>query len=183
MKNRGASQHNIDGAFVLVVFAVFAITVIAVLALGANSYRNLVSRDNDAYNRRILTSYVTTKIRSADGYEGVAVGGFADPAQDDGVNTLHLYLDIDGDTYDQRVYFYEGKVYELLTGLGSNIPPEDGVEMLDAEDLSFEMSDGLIMVSATDTDHRENHTAIAVRSLLNSQKADGDIGDGDGGVG
>ena len=76
---RGKQQHNIESAFVLVLFAVFAMTVVAVLALGANSYQRLVERDNEGYNKRIVTSYVTAKIRDNDTYDGVAVAAL--PAQ------------------------------------------------------------------------------------------------------
>ena len=170
MKRREGQQHNIEGAFVLVLFAVFAITVIAVLALGANSYQRLVGRDNDAYNRRIITSYVTAKIRSADEVGAIEVGGFSNAATDDGVNTLHLYSNIDGDTYDQRIYFYDGHVYEILSVKDSNIKPQDGNPILDANDLQFSMQDGVVSVTAVDTEGRSNHTTVSVRSLLDGTK-------------
>ncbi|MBR1873390.1 MAG: DUF4860 domain-containing protein [Eubacterium sp.] len=187
MRRAKGQQHNIEGAFVLVLFAVFAITVIAVLALGANSYRRLVERDNDAYNKRIITSYVAAKIRSADAVGSVAVGGFSDPKVDDGVNTLHLYREIEGDIYDQRIYYYEGQVYEILTIANNNIEPEAGSPILDANGLEFEMSDGLVTIKATDTDDRVNHTSVAVRSIAGvSGRAGTDInesGGDSGGVG
>ncbi len=181
MRRKEGQQHNIEGAFVLVLFAVFAITVIAVLALGANSYRRLVSRDNDAYNRRIITSYVAAKIRSADAVGSVAVGGFSTPKTNDGVNTLHLYQEIEGDTYDQRIYFYDGHVYEILTVADNNIDPEDGSPVLEAHGLDFSMEDGVITVHSKDTEDRENHITISARSLLNGTK--GELIEDEGGVG
>ena len=170
MRRKGGQQHNIEGAFVLVLFAVFAITVIAVLALGANSYQRLVGRDNDAYNRRIITSYVAAKIRQSDQVGSVAVGGFANAAKEDGVNTLHLYQDIEGDTYDQRIYFYDGHIYEILTIANNNIDPGDGTPILDAQGLDFEMEDGVVTIHAKDMDGRENRITISARSLLNGTK-------------
>ncbi|MBO4395932.1 MAG: DUF4860 domain-containing protein [Eubacterium sp.] len=183
MRRKTDQKHNIEGAFVLVLFAIFAITVIAVLALGANSYQRLVARDNDAYNRRIITSYVAAKIRSSDAVEGVAVGGFVNPKSDDGVNTLHLYQELGGDVYDQRIYFYEGKVYEILAVPGSNIKPEDGNAILDAQALSFDMQDGLVNIRATDTEGRENHVAVSVRSQLDGARSERLAGEDSGGVG
>jgi len=180
MRRKEGQQHNIEGAFVLVLFAIFAITVIAVLALGANSYRRLVTRDNDAYNRRIITSYVAAKIRSADSVGSVAVGGFSSPKTNDGVNTLHLYQEIEGDTYDQRIYFYDGHVYEILTIADNNIDPADGSPVLEAHGLDFSMEDGVVTVHSKDTEDRENHITISARSLLNGTK--GELID-EGGVG
>ena len=183
MRRKG-QQHNIEGAFVLVLFAVFAITVIAVLALGANSYQRLVGRDNDAYNRRIITSYVAAKIRQSDRVGSVAVGGFANAAKEDGVNTLHLYRDIDGDIYDQRIYYYDGHIYEILTIADNNIDPADGTPILDAQGLDFTMEDGVVTIHAKDADGRENQITISARSLLGGVKGEAVDGqEGDGGVG
>ena len=170
MRHKEGQKHNIEGAFVLVLFAVFAITVIAVLALGANSYQRLVARDNDAYNKRIITSYVAAKIRTADAVGAVAVGGFSNPKKDDGINTLHLYQEIDGDTYDQRIYFYDGHVYEMLTVADSGIEPDGGSPILEAHGLDFSMEDDVVTVHAKDTEDRENHITISARSLLNGTK-------------
>ena len=180
MRRKAGQQHNIEGAFVLVLFAVFAITVIAVLALGANSYQRLVARDNDAYNRRIITSYVAAKLRQSDAVNGIAVGGFASASKDDGVNTLHLYQDIDGDKYDQRIYYYDGHIYEILTIADNNINPADGMPILEAQALEFSMEDDVVSVTAKDMDGRENHITISARSLLDGEK---NILTGDGGVG
>ena len=181
MSRRGEQQHNIEGAFVLVLFAVFAITVIAVLALGANSYQRLVARDNDAYNRRIITSYVAAKLRSSDAVGSVAVGGFSSPKTNDGINTLHLYMDVEGDIYDQRIYFYDGHVYELLTLSESNIEPEDGSPILEAHGLDFEMEGDVVTIHAKDVEDRENSITISARSLLNGTK--GKLIEDEGGVG
>lgn len=170
MRRRGGQQHNIEGAFVLVLFAVFAITVIAVLALGANSYQRLVGRDNDAYNRRIITSYVAARIRSGDAVASIAVGGFNKADVDDGVNTLHIFQEVEGDRYDQRIYFYEGEIYEIEALEDVSLEPADGTPILEAKDLRFEMEDGVITVFSTDMDNRENRITLSVRSLLNGVK-------------
>ena len=67
-------KHNMEGAFVLVLFAVFAVLVVVVLALGARTYKNLVRRDNANYNKRIITSYVSAKIRDNDQLGMVEIG-------------------------------------------------------------------------------------------------------------
>ena len=48
---RSSQRHSIENVFVLVLFAIFAMTIVAVLALGANQYKSLVERDNNAYNK------------------------------------------------------------------------------------------------------------------------------------
>lgn len=157
-------KHNMDGVFILLLFAVFAITVVSVLALGANSYKNLVQRDDDAYNRRIITSYVTAKIRNNDDRGAVAAGGFTKPGEDDGIETLHLFQMIDDEQFDLRIYYYNGYIYELFTTADNVIEPEAGNPIMEAQGLSFEQTGSLIRISAVDAKGRKGTAAAAIRS-------------------
>ena len=111
---RSSQRHSIENVFVLVLFAIFAMTIVAVLALGANQYKSLVERDNNAYNKRIITSYVSAQIRGYDRADAVKVGGFASPDVDNQLNTLHLLETINGIQYDMKKNNLQGKVNELL---------------------------------------------------------------------
>ena len=162
---RGKSQkHNIESAFVLVLFAVFAVTIVAVLALGANSYKSLVERDNESYNKRIITSYVSAKIRNNDAIGAVAVGGFARAEEPDGVDTLHLYQMIEGQMFDLRIYYYDGHIYELFTVADNEIEPEAGNPIMEAEGLSFSQDGRVIEITAVDANHLTNTATVTIRS-------------------
>lgn len=160
----GFQKHNIEGAFVLVLFAVFAVTIVAVLALGANSYKSLVERDNEAYNKRIITSYISAKIRSNDEQGTIAVGGFANPEEKDGVDTLHLYQMIEGQKFDMRIYYYEGHIYELFTIADNEIEPEAGNPIMEAKALSFEQEGAVIRISSVDASNLSDSATVAIRS-------------------
>lgn len=161
---RSSQRHSIENVFVLVLFAIFAMTIVAVLALGANQYKSLVERDNNAYNKRIITSYVSAQIRGYDRADAVKVGGFASPDVDDEVNTLHLLETIDGIRYDLKIYYYRGNVYELFAAEESEMKPEDGVAIMDAKDLHFEKKGSLIRITSKDSEGRENETTVSLRS-------------------
>ena len=99
------------------------------------------------------------------------------------MKTLHLYRNIDGEPYDERIYFYDGHVYEILTVKGSNIKPQEGYPILDAQALDFSMEDGVVKVTAKDTEGRENHITVSARSLLNGVKGSDMSEEDSGGVG
>jgi len=157
-------KHSIEGAFVLVLFAVFAVAIIVVLVLGAVSYKGLVKRDKGRYDKRIITSYVAAKVRGNDVKNGVAVGGFADAAKNDGVETLHLYGNIEGEKVDTRIYYYKEKIYELYTLEGLEMKPEAGNPILDAKGLSFHIEGGLLQITSMDANGVESTTTVALRS-------------------
>ena len=97
-------------------------------------------------------------------YTSVKVGGFASPDVDDEVNTLHLLETIDGIRYDLKIYYYQGKVYELFAAEESEMKPEDGVAIMDAKDLHFEKKGSLIRITSKDSEGRENETTVSLRS-------------------
>ena len=156
-------KHNIENAFVLVLFAIFAVTIVVVLALGASSYKSLVERDNDSYNKRIITSYVVAKIRNNDEIDAVAVGGFAHVNEADGVDTLHMYQAIEGARYDLRVYYYDGQIYEMLTLAGAEMDPQDGNAIMEAQGLAFTKDGNVIHMVSRDADGRENEATVTLR--------------------
>lgn len=162
MKESG-QKHNIENAFVLVLFAVFAVTIVAVLALGANGYKSLVERDNDSYNKRIITSYVVAQIRNHDTQDAVKTGGFFSPEEADGVDTLHLYEEIEGFEYVLRIYYYEGRIYELFSSVEAELEPQDGTPVMDAQGLSFEQQGNLIHIISKDLEGRENEATVSLR--------------------
>ncbi len=157
-------QHNIESAFVLILFAVFAMTVVAVLALGANSYQKLVERDNDGYNKRIVTSYVAAKIRSNDVRGKIQVGGFASAEEEDGIETLHMYRESEGEKYDTRIYYYDGYIYELFTLADLDFDPQAGNVVMEAKGLSFEREGDVIRITSVDTEGRTNTATVSLRS-------------------
>lgn len=160
---RGEQKHSIENAFVLVLFVVFAVAIVAVLALGANGYKSLVERDNDSYNKRIITSYVSAQIRNNDMQDTVQIGGFSSPETEDGVDTLHLFEEVDGIRFDLRIYYYEGKIYELFSSVEAEMDPQDGVPVMDAQGLSFERKGNLIHIVSKDTEGRTNETTVGLR--------------------
>lgn len=163
MKSK-VQNHSIESAFVLVLFAVFAIAVAAVLALGAGSYKKLAERDNEAYNKRIIISYISAKLRSSDETGTVKTGGFAQYAKPDGIDTLHLYQTIEGEVYDMRIYYYDGYIYELFTTEDNEIEPEAGNPILEAGGLSFVQEGALLHIVSVDAEGRENQTTVYLRS-------------------
>ena len=144
--------HTIENVFVLVLFVLFAAGVTGVLALGAGSYKKLVKRDTDNYNKQILTTYISARIQSNDVEQGVAIGGFQKAETPDGIQTLHLYEEHKDGVYDTRIYYYKGQIYELATLKGVSLEYNAGTPIMEAKGLAFSRRGNRIIVEATDVD-------------------------------
>lgn len=145
MRNQRRQGH-IESLVVLLLFTVFAATLLLVLFAGANSYRRVAERGSDSYNRRICAQYIAAKVRHGDREGAVFVGGFSEPDHDDGISTLYLRQEFEGETYDTRIYWYDGAVRELFAETNGTFAPQDGTEVLQTSTLKFHQEENILTV-------------------------------------
>lgn len=155
MKQRKA---KITDLMALVVFAVFAMCILAVLLTGADVYKGLVSRGESSYAARTAAQYVTTRVRQTDRTEEISIEDF------DGQDALVLREKIDETVYVTRVYCYDGYIRELFTPENGDFSPGDGEKVLEAEELSFELSEGMLTVKLLLRDGTERDLTLYLRS-------------------
>lgn len=155
---RQERQHQIDTLMALVLFGAFAVCVLSVLLLGAKVYRGVTERDQESYDRRTCLQYVATRLRQADRAGAVTVEDFG------GVDCLCFAEDYDGETYLTRVYAYEGTLRELFSARDALLEPDAGEPVLEVEELSFDLEDGLLKVSCTLPEGGEDTLYLSLRS-------------------
>jgi hypothetical protein len=146
------SRINCSTVLVLLLFAVFAVCVLSVLLTGAGAYSRLTQRDQESYTQRTVAQYLTTRLRQGDESGTLWVGDFAGDQPLEQGDTLFFTQEIDGETYDTRVYAYGGSLRELFALRGGDFAPADGEEILPAQGLSVTCSGSLLTLTVTDTD-------------------------------
>ena len=133
-------QHHIESLAALLLFGVFAVCVLAVLLTGADAYRGLTQRAQEAYDRRSCTQYIATRVRQADYAQGIAVdkdfGGGA------------LVLDAK-QKYRTWLYCQDGWLMELYCLAAEPLEPESGQKLMEAEDMELSLQDDLLTVRLT----------------------------------
>lgn len=154
MKNSG-NKTQIEGLVVLVLFGLFAICIMGVLLTGAGAYKRLVNRQQEAYAERTVPGYITTKIRQADAEDTVRLAEFC------GVEALEI---AEAEGYITRIYCYGGYLRELFSASEGAFEPEDGQKILEAEQISFSMTNGCLEVVVT----TENGEKTTLKRMLRS---------------
>lgn len=147
-------QHHIESLAALLLFGVFAVCVLAVLLTGADAYRSLTQRDQDACDRRSCTQYITTRVRQADYAHGIAV------EEDFGGGALVLDAN---QKYRTWLYCQDGWLMELYCLAEEPLEPEDGRKLMEAEDLKLSLKDDLLQVSVTTEDGIEDTLLLSLR--------------------
>ena len=148
-------QHHIDALIALLLFGVFAVCVLAVLLTGADAYRRLTLRDQEASTRRACTQYIATKVRQTDAADNLSV------ANVQGLPALILDKDEEYVTY---IYCYDGWLRELYSWSEQPRSPEDGRERVQAAALDLSLADGLLTVRVTDAQGGEEPLLLSLRS-------------------
>jgi len=69
-------QHQVEGLFVLLVFALFAGSLLMVLLLGAGTYQRITQRDAAGFVRNTTLQYIAAKVHGVDQVGAVRVGSF-----------------------------------------------------------------------------------------------------------
>ena len=153
MKKQG---HHMDGLMALLLFGIFAACVLAVLLTGADTYRRLTERDQEAYHRRVSAQYIAARVRQADREEGVSIQSFG------GGDALRL---ADGAGYATLIYFYDGWLMELYASEDSGLAPEDGARVMESQGFVPTMEeDGLLVVRLTGPTGVEDTLRLCLRS-------------------
>ena len=162
MRRGQTRHHGLDSVFVLLLFGVFACCLMLVLLTGARSYKSVADRGEEAYEQRICTQYIATKVRHNDYSGGVTVGLFS--VEEPELSTLFLHQTIEGEDYWVRIYCYDGTVRELFTEADQTMEPEDGQEVMAASALHFTLEEGLLTITTTDTAGQTSELSLLLRS-------------------
>lgn len=147
-------RHYMDGLAALLLFGIFAVCILAVLLTGAGAYERLTARDQSSYERRVCTQYIATRVRQADIFGNVSVEQF------DGVPALCM---VDGDGYLTRVYCYDGYLKELYTSVDADLSLDAGENLMEADELTLSLDDGLLEVSVSGPNGAEDRMYLSLR--------------------
>ena len=157
-KNK-TQNHIIDLLFTLALFCVFAATSLAVVIIGANVYKNTVSKMDNNFRVRTSAAYISEKIRQNDKVGAVYVSQIQkEPA-------LVLEQEHEENIYQTWIYSYEGTLREVFTEKGTDILPSDGQEIMQIQDLEIrKLLDNLIEFSVIGEDGKTTTQLICLRS-------------------
>ncbi|NMC57061.1 MAG: DUF4860 domain-containing protein [Eubacteriaceae bacterium] len=125
-------NHTVDTVFIITIFLVFVMSTFFVLATGANIYKNISNSINKRFNETTSLSYISNKILSYNERGRVYISKL------DNIQALTLEQSINSEEYITMLYYYNGKLMELICKKNENFSEGDGIEILDISGLEFE---------------------------------------------
>lgn len=147
-------KSNLTGVFVLLIFAVFMASVMLVLLSGVDTVQKLTQRDQRTYHRRTAVQYISTRIRQADEIGAVSTEK----------DTLILTENLDGVSYETRIYCCNGYLREMFCEAGAALAPDFGEEVLPMNHFQITQENNLIRAELHLPDGSKEILTLLLRS-------------------
>ncbi|MBR4725716.1 MAG: DUF4860 domain-containing protein [Lachnospiraceae bacterium] len=148
----------VNAAGTVVLIALFAISALVLLSAGMQVYKNVVLASNENFELRTSLSYVATRIRQFD------ASGSVDVVNLDGMNTLVLSENFEGDIYNTLIYYKNGYLCELTQADGYEPDFDFGFETIEIDDFSIEKQGNFIVLSAANASGDKETLKLTLRS-------------------
>lgn len=151
--------HMVDLLFTIALFCVFAVSSLSVILIGANVYRSVTSRASNTYGTRTVLSYIAQKFQSMDNACSPDILTF------DGMDTLALYQEYNGELYATYIYEDEDALKELFTRADADFDPKAGNTIMDASDFKMsEVQEGVFYLQVTSPDGEQSGIYLRPKS-------------------
>ena len=145
-------------ACILSLLCVFIIGALVMMNVGVHVYKNTIENNAENFRLRASLSYVATKVRQYDTVDSVQV------QEEEGIPVLILKETLDTGIYETRIYCYGGRMMELFQEQNLEHHLEDGIEVMELEELSMEMQGKSISLIAKDGEQKEEIT-LSLRAV------------------
>ena len=139
---RGGNQRGqmVTTLFTMLLFLVFVLCALFTVLIGGKVYENINVRTEATYRGDVALSYIANKVRQQD------TAGMVELTDVDGTAVLRLKQMINDRVYHTDIYYRDGKLYELFTAADSGLGVNDGIEIMECDEVVMAMEDGLIHV-------------------------------------
>ena len=155
------NRNPISSLAPLLLFAIFTVCILSVLLTGADTYQNLLLRDQTTFDQRTAVQYLTTRIRQNDSANHIFAGRFEEISQSG--DTLFLKEEIDGKQYLTRIYCHDGYLRELFSPADVVFSPADGEKILKITDLEITLESDMLYIEIVYPDGETSSLTLKLR--------------------
>ena len=151
-------NHSIAGLFVYLLLGLFAVMSLALVLLGIKTYAAASEKTRAHNTERILTNYVRTVLRSADGENEIYTEEL------NGLPVLTVRYTDDEETYYTRIYAFEGQLYEQFTSEEIEFEPGNGERLCACASFVPKVEGKLVTLVFTETTGAVQTVYVALKA-------------------
>ena len=155
----GEHSHTIAGVFVFLLLGVFAVFSTMLVLFGAQAYRSITERSAEHEADRTLYAYVLNSLRGED------AAGTVGLRSENGMDMVTVAYDDFGESFEKRMYCYDGYLRELLIPAESEFNPAAGEQICEASDFQAQINGNLITIEMTGADGEPHTVETILRTM------------------
>lgn len=148
-ENRGRATR----VFTVALLAVFFIVLMTGLAAGVSMYQAVANNQIDTNRARMQAGLLASNVHANDAFN--AIGTNQGPEG----RALILSETVDSETYEMRIYLYQGNIVQEYSLAGSEFTPARAQPLIESSTFDFEQHGNLLIIK---TD--QGATNVALRS-------------------
>lgn len=159
MRFRTQRNHMIDFLFPVALFFVFAVSALTVILLATNIYQSTTENSSLNYTANTSLSYITEKIHQSDENGKVSIGTF------DGLDSLILEQEFNGETYFTYIYADQDELKELFVKDGVQVTAASGKAIIPIKSFTMKnAADQAYSFTCIDEDGQKATSIVSVHS-------------------
>lgn len=151
-------NNKYNTVFLVSLYFLFVFICISMLLLGAQVFEGISETIDGNYGIRTSLSYVSVKVRQSNRKDNIFI---------DELNGAKMLVLVDDDglsVYETRIYHYDGALHEMYISQGVPFQLSDGVRLVDIETLDFDLTDGVMKITARTANGTSQSLSIALRA-------------------
>ena len=133
--------HDVSQLFSMALMGVFFVALMAGLASGAALYRRATQAQQAAYDLHLQSGLLTNVIRGGD------LAGAVGEGEGPEGRALVLRRRLTSNTYETRIYLYEGNVVQELSVAGRPFDPKGATTLLASRTFDFSLAGSLLTIT------------------------------------
>ena len=134
----------------------FSMLSLMLVLSGAGVYKNTVENTRRNNEVRASLSYVSNKVRSAEG-STIRI------EQRNNIPVLLLTESIEDTVYETMIYVYDGSLCEMFSSQGRTFHPENGTEISQVSSFEAKLENHLLSLRMEDDNQKTYETKLSIR--------------------
>lgn len=157
--DKNVRGQSVSFLFTMILLFALGISALFTILFGAEIYENINKRAETNFSNSTAFAYIANKVRQHDSAGSIRVEDVQ------GISVLKIEETYGKTQYHTMIYCKDGMLKELFTAVDSGLTLEDGLDVMELEDLSLsELKNGSFLVEIEGASGEKSSAVLSPRS-------------------
>ena len=159
--SKNVRGQSVSFLFTMILLFTLGISALLTILFGAEIYENINKRAETNFSNSTAFAYIANKVRQHDS------AGVLSVEDVQGISVLKIEESYGENQYHTLIYCKDGMLKELFTAVDSGLTIDDGLDVMELEDLSLSVLDnGSFLIEIEGASGEKSSAALSPRSAV-----------------